>query len=107
LSDTIDTAPLCAWATPAEGYVRLVQLQFRWSVESPVTCASNAKLSPHKHIPCEEGYKSIGNGCWKKSMHVPTIVSFFVVTFKDLDKCPRCGPAGTRTMTFTVEEKPL
>ena len=27
-------------------------------------------------------------------------------TFKSLDKCPRCGPAGTRTMTFTVGTNP-
>ena len=46
-------------------------------------------------------------GVEKKSMHAPTTVYFFVA------KCsshwinvPGVGPAGTRTMTFTVETKP-
>jgi hypothetical protein len=40
-------------------------------------------------------------------MHAPTIVSFFVVTRSKIwTNVLAMGPAGTRTMTFTVEEKP-
>ena len=33
-------------------------------------------------------------------------ILFHGETFKSLDKCLQCGPAGTRTMTFMAETKP-
>jgi hypothetical protein len=54
--------------------------------------AAIAKLSSHQHIPIEEGYKSINNVCWKKIHACPNhCILFRGDTFKDLDKCPRCG----------------
>jgi hypothetical protein len=42
----------------------------------------------------------------KKSMHAPTIVSFFMAKHsRDWINVPGVGPAGTRTMTFTVGMK--
>jgi hypothetical protein len=40
-------------------------------------------------------------------MHAPTIVSFFVVKRSEVwTNVLGVGPVGTRTMTFTVAEKP-
>jgi hypothetical protein len=59
--------------------------------------AATAKLSSRQHIPSEEGYKSV------EKIHV----SFFMVKYsKNYINVLGVGPVGTRTMTFTVGEKP-
>ena len=69
--------------------------------------AATTKLSSRQHIPSEEGHKSIDIGGWKKSMHAPTTVYFFMAKRSShWINVPTVGPAGTRTMTFTVGTKP-